>query len=53
MVFDFLRRGSAEAAPEAKASAAGPVVAWQTGGRVAWSPRDAVSLTRTGFSGNP
>ncbi len=53
MVFDFLRRGSAGEAPEAKASAAGPVVAWQTGGRVAWSPRDAVSLTRTGFSGNP
>ncbi len=53
MVFDFLSRGSAGEAPEAKASAAGPVVAWQTGGRVAWSPRDAVSLTRTGFSGNP
>ncbi|WP_170782622.1 phage portal protein [Ruegeria lacuscaerulensis] len=53
MVFDFLRRGSAGEAPDAKASAAGPVVAWQTGGRVAWSPRDAVSLTRTGFSGNP
>ncbi|NOD34221.1 MULTISPECIES: phage portal protein [unclassified Ruegeria] len=53
MVFDFLRRGSAGETPEAKASAAGPVVAWQTGGRVAWSPRDAVSLTRTGFSGNP
>jgi HK97 family phage portal protein len=53
MVFDFLRRGAAVEAPEAKASAAGPVVAWQTGGRVAWSPRDAVSLTRTGFSGNP
>ncbi|RBW60211.1 phage portal protein [Ruegeria sp. A3M17] len=53
MVFDFLRRGTAGEAPEAKASAAGPVVAWQTGGRVAWSPRDAVSLTRTGFSGNP
>ncbi len=53
MVFDFLRRGAAGEAPEAKASAAGPVVAWQTGGRVAWSPRDAVSLTRTGFSGNP
>lgn len=53
MVFDFLRRGSAGEAPEAKASAAGPVVAWQTGGRVAWSPRDTVSLTRTGFSGNP
>lgn len=53
MVFDFLRRGSAGNAPEAKASATGPVVAWQTGGRVAWSPRDTVSLTRTGFSGNP
>ncbi len=53
MVFDFLRRGAAGEAPEAKTSAAGPVVAWQTGGRVAWSPRDAVSLTRTGFSGNP
>ncbi|MDA7963411.1 phage portal protein [Ruegeria sp.] len=53
MVFDFLRRGSAGEAPEAKASAAGPVVAWQTGGRVAWSPRDTVTLTRTGFSGNP
>lgn len=53
MVFDFLRRGPVETAPEAKASAAGPVVAWQTGGRVAWSPRDTASLTRTGFSGNP
>ncbi|WP_419739891.1 phage portal protein [Ruegeria sp.] len=53
MVFDFSRRGAAREAPEAKASAAGPVVAWQTGGHVAWSPRDAVSLTRTGFSGNP
>ncbi|MCA0927395.1 phage portal protein [Ruegeria profundi] len=53
MVFDFLRRGAAGEAPEAKASAAGPVVAWQTGGRVAWSPRDTVTLTRTGFSGNP
>ncbi len=31
MVFDFLRRGSAGQAPEAKASATGPVVAWQTG----------------------
>jgi HK97 family phage portal protein len=53
MVFDFWRRGAAGEAPEAKASAAGPVVAWQTGGRVAWSPRDTVTLTRTGFSGNP
>ncbi|MFC3614968.1 phage portal protein [Lutimaribacter marinistellae] len=53
MVFDFLRRGAPAEAPEAKASAAGPVVAWHGAGRVAWSPRDAVSLTRTGFSGNP
>lgn len=57
MVFDFLRRGVERGAqtdvPEAKASATGPVVAYHTSGRVAWSPRDVVSLTRTGFSGNP
>lgn len=51
MVFDFLRR-TAEA-PETKVSATGPVVAYHSAGRVAWSPRDTVSLTRTGFSGNP
>jgi HK97 family phage portal protein len=28
-------------------------VAYHGAGRVAWSPRDTVSLTRTGFSGNP
>ncbi len=54
MAFEFLRGTSKQAtAPETKASAAGRVIAWQTGGRVAWSPRDTVSLTRTGFSGNP
>ena len=53
MVFDFLRRGAERAAVETKASATGPVVAWQGSGRVAWSPRDSVSLTRTGFAGNP
>ncbi|MFK7746327.1 MAG: phage portal protein [Roseobacter sp.] len=53
MVFDFLRRGDTAVVPEQKASATGPVVAYQTNGRVAWSPRDAVSLTRTGFSSNP
>ncbi|MEP2641711.1 phage portal protein [Roseobacter sp.] len=53
MVFDFLKRGAVTEAPEQKASATGPVVAYQTSGRVAWSPRDAVSLTRTGFSSNP
>ncbi|MEZ5913088.1 MAG: phage portal protein [Paracoccaceae bacterium] len=53
MVFDFLRRAE-KVAPEAKASATGPVIAWAGGtGRVAWSPRDTVSLTRAGFQGNP
>ena len=53
MVFDFLRRGATAQAPEQKASATGPVVAYQSSGRVAWSPRDTASLTRTGFAGNP
>jgi HK97 family phage portal protein len=52
MVFDFLRRAE-KSVPEAKASATGRVVAWGSGGRVAWSARDAVSLARTGFQGNP
>jgi HK97 family phage portal protein len=51
-VFDFLKRGTAEVI-EAKASATGRVVGVQTSGRVAWSPRDTVSLTKTGFAGNP
>jgi HK97 family phage portal protein len=51
-VFDFLKRGAAEVV-EAKASATGRVVATHSSGRVAWSPRDTVSLTRTGFAGNP
>ena len=57
MVFDFLRRDGGTpaeaAAPERKASAVGPVVAWHSQGRVAWSPRDSVSLTKSGFAGNP
>jgi len=54
-MFDFLKRAQGEAAeaPEAKASATGPVIAMTTSGRVAWSPRDTVSLTKTGFAGNP
>ncbi|WP_372613338.1 phage portal protein [Aquicoccus sp.] len=51
-VFDFFKAREPEA-PEAKASAAGPVMAWPGAGRVAWSPRDMVTLTRTGFAGNP
>jgi HK97 family phage portal protein len=52
MVLDFLRRSQPEV-PEAKASATGRVVAWAGAGRVAWSPRDTVSLMKTGVSGNP
>jgi HK97 family phage portal protein len=52
MVFDFLRRPE-QIVPEQKASATGPVIAYQGSGRVAWSPRDVVSLTKTGFLGNP
>jgi len=49
MGFSFFRRR----VPEVKAAAAGPVIAFHGGGRVAWSPRDATSLARTGFAGNP
>jgi len=52
MGFNMFRR-AAPAAPEKKASATGPVVSFHGAGRVAWSPRDTVSLTKTGFSGNP
>ena len=51
-VFDFLKARDAQV-PEQKASATGRVMAYHGAGRVAWSPRDVVSLTRTGFSGNP
>jgi HK97 family phage portal protein len=53
MVFDFLRKAPLAVVPERKASAVGRVVAWGSAGRVAWSPRDATSLTRSGFQGNP
>ncbi len=53
MKFDFLKRAAVEAAPALKASATGRVVAWGNSGRVAWSPRDAVSLAKTGFQSNP
>lgn len=57
MVFDFLRRGGQageeQGAPQAKASATGRLVAHLNGGRVAWSPRDTVSLTKQAFAGNP
>jgi HK97 family phage portal protein len=54
MILDFFRNGgAAKTVPESKASATGPVMAWHGAGRVAWSPRDTVSLARTGFAGNP
>jgi HK97 family phage portal protein len=56
MVLRFLRKvpeAVANSAPEVKASATGRVIAWGASGRVAWSPRDVGSLSRTGFMGNP
>ena len=52
MVLDFLRKAQPET-PEKKASAGARVAVWGSAGRVAWSPRDTVSLTRNGFQGNP
>ena len=52
MAWNIFRRAEG-AVPEQKASATGRVIAWGSSGRAAWSPRDAVSLTKTGFSGNP
>lgn len=49
---DFLKARKRQA-PDTKASATGRVAAWGSSGRVAWSPRDTVSLTRAGFAGNP
>ena len=56
MVFDLLRRNkpeTPETALEQKASQTARVVSWHGAGRIAWSPRDSVSLTRSGFAGNP
>jgi HK97 family phage portal protein len=52
MVLDFFRKAQ-RALPERKASAGARLAVWGTAGRVAWSPRDTVSLTRNGFQGNP
>ncbi|MBK1636165.1 phage portal protein [Rhodovulum adriaticum] len=52
MKFNVFRRAD-PVAPEVKASATGPVIAWAGGARPAWTPRDTVSLTRAGFTGNP
>ncbi len=52
MKLDFFRRRAVDV-PERKASATGRVAAWGSAGRVAWSARDTVTLTRVGFMGNP
>jgi HK97 family phage portal protein len=51
MVLQIFRRPPP--VPEAKASAAAPLVAFQSAGRAAWSARDTATLTRVGFLGNP
>jgi HK97 family phage portal protein len=57
MVFDFLRRNghgqNTQRVPQVKASATGRLVAQLSTGRIAWSPRDTVSLTKQAFVGNP
>lgn len=50
MVLNFFK---STAPAEVKASAAGRVISYHSHGRVAWSPRDAVSMTKNGFQGNP
>lgn len=53
-MFEFLNRAKPDtAAVEVKASATGRIMAMSGAGRVAWSPRDVVSLTRSGFTNNP
>ncbi|MEO1600817.1 MAG: phage portal protein [Pseudomonadota bacterium] len=47
-----LFRAADTAVGERKASAAGPVLAFHGTGRAMWSPRDQVSLTRTGYGEN-
>ncbi len=52
MVLQYFRMSKPEA-PEAKASAAAPLVTFHGAGRTAWSARDNATLTRVGFLNNP
>ena len=52
MVLQYFR-ASKDVAPEAKASAAAPVVAFHGSGRTVWSARDVNTLTQVGFLKNP
>jgi len=47
------RRAGGKAAPEAKASRTGPVIALSAVGRPVWTPRDYAALAREGFGRNP
>jgi hypothetical protein len=38
--------------PEAKASRTSQLIAFQSGGRARWSPRDYAALAREGYAGN-
>lgn len=51
MPFPFFR-GRATARPEAKASRTAALIAFQSGGRPAWTPRDYRALAREGFMRN-
>lgn len=51
MLFKRLRSGAA-APGETKASAVGGMIAFHGAGRTVWSPRDEVSLTRSGYQEN-
>jgi HK97 family phage portal protein len=62
MVFGLFRRTGTAVAPEAKASAVGPLTAgrispWagvaRQGPQPVWAPRDPRSMTRLGFQANP
>lgn len=50
MAFNLFRRADRPA--DTKASAAAPVMAFHGTGRAVWSPRDTVSLARTGYEQN-
>ena len=53
MRLPFLSRTATQVAPEQKKSALAPLIAFSSAGRVVWSARDTVALTRSGFTTNP
>jgi HK97 family phage portal protein len=46
------RAGDGARAAEAKASRTGPLIAFQSAGRAAWTPRDYAALAREGYAKN-